>query len=105
VGLFKKPNARLHPVRNASARQFKLEFHRVIVRAVNDGDVFQARAVVAKFEYPRCDECRLLVDVRAGNQAGFMSRERFTAFSNLRELPLVAGDRLFARPRISGVER
>ena len=48
VGLLEKPHTGLDAVWDVSAGQLKLQFDRMIMRAVHDGDVFEVGAFFAK---------------------------------------------------------
>ena len=63
VRLLEKADAARDLIRNAAARQFELQFDRVIMRAIKHGDVAKIDIFIAQLENPLRDELRLLAAV------------------------------------------
>ena len=63
VRLLEEPQAAGDDVRDVAAREFHLQFHRVVMGAIKHGDLVQRHAFVAQFKNPLRDELRLLVAV------------------------------------------
>ena len=63
VRLLEKTNAARDLIGNAAARKLELQLDRVIVRAVEDGDLVQLDSFVAQLENALGDELRLLAAV------------------------------------------
>ena len=70
VGLLEKSKPAGDTKGNAAPGELKLRFHRVIVGAVEDGDLLQRHALVREFHDALRDEGCLLVVVRQGNERG-----------------------------------
>ena len=90
----------------AVPRQFHLQFHRVIMRAVEHRDLVQLDALLAQFQDALRDELRLLVGVaqrhqRRASHAAPRAR-RCSSLWNCRTLPAMAA---LATSRISGALR
>ncbi len=77
---------------NAVARELHLQFHGVIVGAVEDGNLVQIDAFLAQIEDALRDEERLLVRVGKRDEAGLQPRVFAHGLEVFLELPHVAGD-------------
>ena len=102
--LLKKTDAAGDGKRNLLPRQFQLQFQRVKMRAIQHGDLVQARALLAQFQGALRDERRLLAGVvalhRGRFEAGLAGGREF-----LGELIHVGGDGGVGHREISGVLR
>jgi len=57
--------------RNLLPRQFQLQFQRVKMRAIQNGDVIQTHAFIAQLQRALRDERRLLPGIVARDERGF----------------------------------
>ena len=69
--LLEKPQAAGDDVGNVAPRQFHLQFHRMIMRAIQHRDVVERHAFVAQLENPLGHEQRLLVRIGTNHQPRF----------------------------------
>ena len=70
MGLLEKSKPAGDAKGDASSCELELHLHRVIVGAVEDGDLLERHALVREFHDALRDEGRLLVVIRQGNERG-----------------------------------
>ncbi len=68
--LLEEADAAADAVGDAAPREFELQFERVVVRAVEHGDLFERHALVAQLKDARGDERRLLIRVARADERG-----------------------------------
>ena len=73
MGLLEKPQSRPHDVGNLAASHLDLEFHRVVVGAIEDGDILEVPSLVDQLEDASADKFGLLVAVAQFHEGGLHS--------------------------------